>query len=467
MKTSILTRSDSYKVSHWVQYPHGTENVYSYLESRGGMFNETVFFGLQYYLMEYLQGSIVSMTDINRAEKMFNAHFGGTTIFNREGWEHIVYQHDGMLPVKIKAVPEGMVVPYRNVLMTMEVTDPKCYWLTNYLETMLSKVWYTTTVATSSREIRKIILKYLEDTGDPAGVDFKLHDFGYRGVSSEETAALGGMAHLTSFLGSDTMIAIEYASHFYGAACAGFSIPASEHSTMTSWGRENEVEAFRNMLMQYPDGLVACVSDSYDIMAACRDLWGTELKDAVMNRAGTLVVRPDSGDPETICANIFEILWDKFGGTINDKGYRVLDDHVRIIQGDGIKWDNSGHTVEGILNRLKMNNISADNIAFGSGGGLLQKWDRDTNKFAIKCSEITIDGTSRDVYKQPATQLSKTSKKGRLALVNTTEGLQTVNEQFAAQHNVDLKDDILETVFQNGTVMKYHDWEEIKERATE
>jgi nicotinamide phosphoribosyltransferase len=465
-RVSIIDRSDTYKVGHHLQYPPDTQNIYSYMESRGGMFEETVFFGLQYYLLEYLEGVRVTMADIDRAEVLFRAHILGRPSFNRAGWEHIVKHWGGKLPIRIKAVPEGLVLPYRNVLMTMETPDPKCYWLVNYLETLLSKIWYTTTVATSSREIRKILLHFLEMTGDPSQIDYKLHDFGYRGVSSEETAALGGMAHLTSFMGTDTIIALIYAMEYYNTTeCPGHSINASEHSTMTSWGREHEVDAMRNMLTQYPEGPVACVSDQYDIMYACREHWGTTLKDAVMNRDGTLVVRPDSGDPESVVANVAEILWDKFGGDWNSKGYRVLDPHVRIIQGDGIKWDHSRHTIEGILGRLALNKFSADNIAFGSGGGLLQKWDRDTQEFAIKCSAILRDGTEYDVYKEPVGMPQKNSKRGRLALVKTEQGIQTVNAQFAEKHGVSMDDDILEVVFENGKVINPHTWEEVKARS--
>ena len=230
---NLLLLTDSYKVTHWRQYPQGTTRVHSYFESRGGEFAETVFFGLQYYLHNYL-GHPVSQEDIEEADEFFAAHFGTRDLFNRAGWQHIVTNHGGYLPVVIRAVPEGTVVPTGNVLMTIENTDPVVPWLTNYLETLLVQVWYGTTVATLSREMKQLIQHYLEKTGDPTLIDFKLHDFGFLGVSSVESAAVGGAAHLVNFKGTDTMTALIAARDVYGEPMAGFSIPAAEHSTITS-----------------------------------------------------------------------------------------------------------------------------------------------------------------------------------------------------------------------------------------
>lgn len=379
---NILLLTDSYKVSHWLQYPPKTTEVYSYFESRGGIYGHTVFFGLQYLLKRYFVGEVVTMHKINEAEAFYAQHFPPGFVFNRAGWERIVKVHGGKLPLVIKAVPEGSVVPVKNVLMTIENTDPECFWLTNFVETLLVQVWYPMTVATHSREQKKVIAAYLHATADDAGgLGFKLHDFGFRGVSSVETAGLGGAAHLVNFLGTDTIagpiVATEYYNH---DEVAGYSIPASEHSTITSWGKDNELKAMTNMLEAYPIGLVACVSDSFDIYKACEDYWGTQLKDKILSRDGTLVVRPDSGDPPTTALRVLEILGDKLGKSKNDKGYFVLDPHVRVIWGDGIDYD----MLCAVLSLLKANKWSADNIAFGSGGGLLQKLNRDTQKCAFK-----------------------------------------------------------------------------------
>ena len=393
---NIMLLSDSYKHSHYLQYPKDTRTVYSYFESRGGKYPTTTFFGLQYYIKRYLEGCVVTQEKVDVAEEIVNSHMGAGT-FNRKGWEYIISEYGGRLPVLIRAVPEGSTVGISNVLMTIENTDPKCYWLTNFLETLLVQVWYGTTVCTQSREMKREILANLEKTGDPKGIDFKLHDFGFRGVSSVETAGVGGCAHLVNFKGTDTMAALEVARNYYGCKMGGFSIPASEHSTITSWGREGELDAMMNMLEQYPSGLVACVSDSYNIYEACSDIWGTKLKDQIMGRCGTLIIRPDSGTPSVVLPEILDRLYEKFGGALNSKGYKVLDSHVRIIQGDGITPDSIGI----ILGTLKQRGWSGDNIAFGSGGGLLQKMDRDTQKFAFKCSAIERSSGWQDVYKSP------------------------------------------------------------------
>ncbi|HEY6162703.1 MAG TPA: nicotinamide phosphoribosyltransferase domain-containing protein, partial [Bacteroidia bacterium] len=201
---NIMLLTDSYKLSHYKQYPQGTSQIYSYFESRGGKFNEVVFFGLQYLLKSYLKGAVVTPEKVEEAEALYAKHFGSPSLFYKKGWEYILKKHGGKLPVRIKAVAEGTPVSVSNVMMTVENTDPKCFWLTNFLETLLVQVWYPCSVATQSREIKKVLLKYLEQTGDTSLVDFKLHDFGFRGVSSVESASIGGAAHLMNFMGTDT-----------------------------------------------------------------------------------------------------------------------------------------------------------------------------------------------------------------------------------------------------------------------
>ncbi len=456
MNPNILLLSDSYKISHYRQYPPDTRTVYSYFESRGGRFSDVVYFGLQYLLKRYLAGAVVTKEGIDEAEALFAVHFGDTSLFNRSGWEHILHRHDGRLPVRIRSVPEGTPVPVHNVMMTIENTDPACFWLTNYLETLLVQTWYGSTVATLSREIKKMLLQFLHETGTPELVNFKLHDFGFRGVSSVETAGIGGAAHLVNFMGSDTLAALTCIRDYYNtSAMHGFSIPAAEHSTITSWGRDSEVLAYANMLMQYPEGVVACVSDSYDIYNACEHLWGETLRSKVLAREGTLVVRPDSGNPAEVVLNVMEILGQKFGCEANRYGYKVLNPKVRVIQGDGVEYD----SIHAILQTLKNHGWSADNIAFGMGGALLQKLNRDTQKFALKCSWADVGGEGRDVYKQPATDAGKSSKRGRLKLVrNADGGYSTVPESAAG-------DDVLSTVFESGMVVRQYSFEDVKKAA--
>jgi nicotinamide phosphoribosyltransferase len=407
---NIILNTDSYKVSMFKQYPAGTTGVYSYIESRGGRYDSTVMFGLQAFIKEYLLEPI-TQADIDIADEILSAH---GEPFNRDGWEYILRAHGGYLPVVIRSVPEGTVVPVKNVLATIENTDPQAFWLTTWLETaLLRAVWYPTTVATQSHKIKQVILDALEKTGDPSLIDFKLHDFGARGVSSMESAAIGGAAHLVNFMGSDTISGVLYAREYYGAGIAGFSIPAAEHSTITSWGRDNEVKAYENMLKQFakPGSIVAIVSDSYDIYNAVDKLWGEELRQQVIDSGATVVIRPDSGDPDVVCRQLVQKLDAKFGHTVNSKGFKVLN-NVRLIQGDGV----NEHTIRCILGSFQVYGYSADNIAFGMGGALLQQLDRDTQQFAMKCSSAEINGRWVDVQKDPITDSGKKSKAGRVTL---------------------------------------------------
>ena len=413
---NIILNTDSYKVSMFKQYPAGTTGVYSYIESRGGRYDRTVFFGLQAFIKEYLLDPI-TQSDINIADEILTAH---GEPFNRAGWQYILDKHAGYLPVVIRAVPEGTVVPVKNVLATIENTDSECFWLTTWLETaLLRAVWYGTTVATQSYTIKQVILDYLERTGDPTTIDFKLHDFGARGVSSAESAAIGGAAHLVNFMGTDTISGLLFAREYYGAPMAGFSIPAAEHSTITSWGREGEADAYRNMLNNFatPGAILAVVSDSYDVYNAAEKLWGEELRQQVIDSGATVVIRPDSGDPVEVNRKLIQILDRKFGSTVNAKGFKVLN-NVRLIQGDGI----NELTVRSILGAFMALGYSADNIAFGMGGALLQQVDRDTQKFAMKASSACINGKWRDVVKDPITDSGKKSKAGRVTLWTNSGG---------------------------------------------
>lgn len=454
--SNLLLRTDSYKVSHWMQYPPGTQTVFSYIESRGGLFSHSLFFGLQAYLREYLQ-TPVTRDDVDEAAALMAVH---GEPFNREGWLRLIEKHGGLMPVRIRAVPEGSVLPVHNVLATIENTDPEFFWVTSFLETeLLRAIWYPTTVATVSAAAKTTLLRYLEATcDDPQGqIAFKLHDFGARGVSSLESAALGGMAHLVNFMGTDTLSALLAARRYYDCDVAGFSIPAAEHSTITGWGREHEADAYRNMVAQFgkPGAIFAVVSDSYDIFNACARLWGDALREEVIRSGATLVVRPDSGDPAETTLKVAQILAERFGTTTNAKGFRVLN-NVRIIQGDGVTLD----SLRLCLSNFFHNGFSAENIAFGMGGGLLQQVNRDTMQWAMKCSAMQVDGEWRDVYKAPVGDTSKTSKKGRLVLAASADG--EVRTQRAEQALEPGQVDLLETVYENGRIVRESSFEGIR-----
>ncbi len=458
---NIILNTDSYKVSMFKQYPAGTTGVYSYIESRGGRYDRTVFFGLQAFIKEYLLDPI-TQSDIDIADEILTAH---GEPFNRAGWQYILDKHNGRLPVVIRAVPEGTVVPVKNVLATIENTDPECFWLTTWLETaLLRAIWYPTTVATQSWSIRQLILDYLEKTGDPTLIDFKLHDFGARGTSSLESAGIGGAAHLVNFMGTDTISGILFAREYYGAGIAGFSIPAAEHSTITSWGRDREVDAYRNMLTSFakPGSIVAIVSDSYDIYNAAGRLWGEELRQQVIDSGATVVIRPDSGDPVEVNRNLIQLLDSKFGSTVNAKGFKVLN-NVRLIQGDGV----NELTIRSILGAFMALGYSADNIAFGMGGALLQQVDRDTQKFAMKCSSALINGVWRDVQKDPVTDSGKKSKAGRVELFKSGgEWYSGITPPTGwTDRGIGPFVPLLEEVFRDGRLVKEITFEQVRANA--
>lgn len=458
-KLNQILTADSYKYSHWVQYPTGTTDVFSYIESRGCKFtDELMFFGLQAYLKEYLSKPI-SKENVEFA-KMFCEKHGEP--FNYDGWMHIVNKHNGYLPVTIKAAKEGSVIPLHNALLTIHTSDPACFWLPSFLETsLLRSIWYPSTVATISYTCKKIIHKYLLETSDQMdSLNFALHDFGGRGVETSESAMVGGMGHIINFLGTDTVEAILGAMNYYDADVCAYSIPAAEHSTITSWKRENEFEAYKNMVDQYakPGKIFAVVSDSYNIYEAVRTMWAEGGLFARVKDAGArVVIRPDSGDPTTVPVKLIEMIAELEGYTVNNKGYKILPDHIRVIQGDGITIE----TIPVILENLKNAGFSTENLNFGMGGGLLQKCDRDTFKFAMKCSSALVNGEWVDVFKDPIDDKGKASKKGRITLVKDDHG----NYETIRLEDPYGRDEELEVVYKNGVILKTTTFEEVRQRA--
>ncbi|RYY93565.1 MAG: nicotinate phosphoribosyltransferase, partial [Chitinophagaceae bacterium] len=269
MKSSenLVLLADAYKYAHHKLYAPGTTRIYSYLESRGGAFDHTVFFGLQYLLKHYLEGAVLTKEKIDEAAELVPQVFGRSDVFDRSRFDYIVQRYGGRLPVRIRAVPEGARIPVHQVLMTIENTDPQCFWLTNFLETLLMQVWYPCTVATLSGAVRDVLQHYYAETasaGSEQGIPYVLNDFGFRGVSSVESAGLGGAAHLLHFAGSDTLQGSLLLRRYYGAeGIPGKSVPATEHSVCTLLGEAGELDVFRQALDTYPDGILSVVSDSY------------------------------------------------------------------------------------------------------------------------------------------------------------------------------------------------------------
>lgn len=420
-KPNFLLTTDSYKTSHHLLYEKDTNYMFAYLESRtGSFFKHTVFFGGQVLLQQYLTHQ-VTKEEVEEAKEFYTKH---GVPFPYEGWMKVVNVYDGYLPIRIRMPLEGSVIPITNVLMTVESLDPELYWLVTWVETfMLRGLWYPITVATLSWHCKRIILEYLIKTSDdPYGqIDFKLHDFGARGVSSGESACIGGMAHLVNFKGSDTVEGVAYANHFYHCDMAGFSIPASEHSTIISWGKDRETEAYDNMLNKFAKkgAILACVSDSYDLYNAVEHIWGETLRQKVVDSGATLVIRPDSGDPKVVVVETLKLLAEKFGYKMNSKGYIVLN-NVRVIQGDGVDYE----TIQEICEAVMANGFSLDNLAFGMGGKMLQSGTihRDSQRFAYKVSMVGIEEKFRVVKKTPTTDSAKSSLGGFLSLRKDDNG---------------------------------------------
>ena len=461
IENNICLLTDSYKITHHYFYPQGTKKIYSYLESRvGAEFNKTIFYGLQYIIKKYLKGKVVSQEKIDEADNLMQTHLG-EGIFNREGWQYILDEFDGMLPIEIKAVPEGTPVDVGNVLMTVENTDDKCYWLVNYLESLLLQVWYPSTIATLSAEVRKLANFYLDVTGsDKSNLDFMLHDFGYRGATSTESSMLCGSAHLLSFSGTDTIPALTIPENYYNdSEVYGFSVQATEHSIMTSLGQDGEIQQTLNVIENAKNGILSMVIDSYDYRNFLRQASteGSELNDAILKflsvDGNKVVFRPDSGEPVSTTIDCLNILESGFGSYDTENGYKVFDANIGLLWGDGLNY----HKIRDILFAMKSNGWAAENIIFGMGGGLHSSVNRDTQRNAFKCSAQLRDGQWFDIFKNPLDS-SKKSKTGRFKLIEDDGSFKTISID-------DEGDDILRTVFKDGKLLVDEKYCDVKLRA--
>lgn len=439
MANNIILATDSYKVGHHKFYPEGTRHVFSYGEPRqGSEYDYALFQGMAYFVRNYLMKP-VTMDDIDQAERILVKHLGG---FNRAGWEYIVNQHGGWLPVEIRAPREGTIVPANNALFSIVNTDPEVPWITSYVETaLLRAIWYPTTVASKVLGIRNLLAKYLKlTTGGIEGLEYMLHDFGARGGTSSESVKLASMAHQMLFEGSDSVEGLLAVEQTYDDSVAtATSIDATEHSIMTAKMKEGEPDQVRRLLDQTDDdAIIACVADSYNIYKFVDEILTLpDINKRIKERPGRFVVRPDSGDPAVVVTEILKKLERVFGSTTNAKGYKVLNYNVGVIQGDGLSnVDDFDH----ILDRaVMMNAFCTSNLAFGMGGGIHQLDNRDTMRWAMKCSARqgrdveTIDGWM-DIFKDPV-HGGKTSKKGRLSLFTNTAGDIGAMQTCRVDHN--------------------------------
>lgn len=468
MKTPMIFNADSYKVSHWMQVPDGMEYMQSYIESRGGFSPNVLFFGLQKYIKDNLL-TPVTLEDVRKAKLILDAHLG-EGIFNEAGWLRLIEKHNGLPPIRIRAIREGMVVPIKTALVTVENTDPEFHWMVSYYETsILRDVWYGSTVATISKTVKDILTGYLDKySDDKDAINFMFHDFGARGVSTDGGSQMGGMAHLINFKGTDTMASLIAAIEYYNVTgVMGFSVIASEHST-TCLNSDPEtkddyksIEKMVSILEQRcritgSFQIVSAVADTYNVYRYVKYL--SDFKDRIVATGGRYVVRPDSGDVRTVAVDLVKILMDDFGYTVNSKGMKVLPSCIRVLQGDGINFE----SMKAILDYAVENDISPCNFVFGAGGFLLQHCDRDWMKFAMKCSAARINGVWIDVFKDPITDSGKTSKKGRLTTIRTIgDVIKTVRIEEVGNTDVDL----MGTVYENGALIREQTFEEIIQTA--
>ena len=486
--TPITLLADFYKLSHRKQYPEGTTKVYSTLTPRSNKYaaysDEIVWFGLQYFIKEYLIDRF-NKDFFNKPKKDVVKEYERLVEYSLgkeySDTKHIEELHDlGYLPIKISALPEGILVPMRVPVMTIENTHDKFFWLTNFLETILSTtIWLPTTSATLAYSYRKILNDYaIKTTGSLAGVEFQGHDFSMRGMSSEQSAAASGAGHLLSFKGTDTIPSILFLEKYYNAnieaELVGTSIPATEHSVMCSYGKQNEKELLKHLLENvYPTGIFSVVCDTWDFWKVVTE-YLPELKEVILNRNGKLVVRPDSGNPvDIICGTkatdgntpeekgLIELLYETFGGEVNKEGFKVLDSHIGAIYGDSITLE----IAKEICEKLYKKGFATTNVVFGIGSYSYQYATRDSFGFAVKATYAVVNSEERMLFKDPKTDSGiKKSQKG-LVVVNKDKNNKYVYEDgFVNNREYKIKDNLLRTIFFNGKLLRQTSLSEIREK---
>lgn len=413
-KNNIILDADSYKFSHFALYPEGTNAMYSYIEPRLKDPKAVIVpFGLQMWIKKMLMNPITT-ADIDQAESIAKMH---GVPFNRMGWEYIVAKYAGYLPITVRGLPEGTKVKSNMPIVSVMCDDPHVFWLASYIETSLQRgIWYPTTITSNDYDSRMQLEKIYDKASDnPAMIDFSLHSFASRGVSSRETAEVGGLAHLVFFKGTDDVVALQAARNYYACDMAGFSVVATEHSIQCSYGKDNQQEYLNRVLDIFgkPGAIVSVVMDGYDIYREVNLLCTPHFVNRVKEAGCKFVVRPDSGDMFDVVPVILHKLEQAFGFTLNSKGYKVIN-NVGVIQGDGINHETMPRLAQIVVD----NGFAPENVIYGSGGGLLQMVNRDTFRFAQKTSAIRVGDQWIDTVKNPVTDPGKKSKGG---LLDTSE----------------------------------------------
>jgi len=486
MKINPMLLTDFYKISHKIMSEEGTEKIYSTFTPRSSRIDgidSVVFFGLQGFIKDYLI-DYFNTNFFNRPKEEVISEYKRIITYtlgsNCADTTHIEELYDlGYLPIKIKALKEGTIVPIRVPVFTIENTNDKFFWLTNFLETFISAcLWKVTTTATISKKYRDICEKWANKTADSnAHVQWQCHNFSYRGMSGNEDAITTGASHLLFFTGTDTIPSIQYLEQYYGAnvekELIAASVLATEHSIQCQY--QDDLRYYKRMINEIaPNGIVSIVSDGYDYWNVIGNILPT-LKDNIMSRDGKLVVRPDSGSPvkiicgdknetnELIYKGSIESLWNIFGGTINSKGYKVLDSHIGLIYGDSINPDRA----EEIFKQLEEKGFSSENVVFGVGSYSLGYHTRDTFSFALKATYTVINGEEKFIYKDPKTDTDKIKKSQRgMVAVLQKDGIIYFEDGLNAENKNLLKDiDLLEDVFIDGKLLRDESLSEIRERV--
>jgi nicotinamide phosphoribosyltransferase len=451
MKNNLIYLSDGYKYSHKKMYPNGTEYVYSTWTLRKIAYTTTYDNKLVTHGVEYLIHSLREIwndfkkIDLSKEAELYTSITNGGSI-SIQDWVEI--QKLDKLPIEIKYVKDGSIVKPGTAILTMENTDPKYYWLVNYLETFCSQtLWTASTTATHAREIYKIVYDYAIKTGTPEFVQHQVHDFSARGMSSAESAVISGIAHLEYFSGTDTINAKQLRTKLYGDPIIGI-VPATEHAVMCAGGKDDEEQTISVLLDKYPSGIISIVSDTWDYFNTLNVIY-RNLKDKINKRDGKLVVRPDSGKPlHIICGNpnsddvleqkgTLEILGDIFGYTLNDKGYKVLNPKIGVIYGDGMTRE----VIDEMLNTMEKLGWSSDNLIFGVGSYQYQYNTRDTLSYAQKATSIVINGSRQAIFKEPKTDKGKSSQKGLTKVIIQDGELVGIDETHQDFKNlIDIKE---------------------------
>lgn len=478
-----LFETDAYKLFHVHAYKPGTEYVYSNYTNRSNKYvpytNHAVAFGLQAFIQNYVMDAFEDffVADEDTVIKLYEARINNVLGPNRIGSDHIRALHrKGYLPLIFKSVKEGTLVPFGVPTLTIENTDPAFYWLTNYIETALSaSIWYPSTNATKTIQARKLLEAWAEKTGgNKEFIDWQWHDFSLRGQHSLESGAASGAAHLLLFRGTDNLNTLEWINYFYPGdnGFIGGSVSATEHSTMTSFGKDHEFDAYEYLIDTNPEGILSVVSDTYNLWTVITDFL-PRLHEKIMARNGKLVIRPDSGDPTDILAGtvhelgmgdtpeekgLIELLWDEFGGVVNDKGFKTLDQHIGAIYGDSINLERA----EDIFTRLANKGFASDNIVYGAGSYFaIGQTTRDSLSSAVKATWVQINGEGHDIFKDPITAGgSKKSATGRLAVLKDTDG-----ELYLVQHATPEQEAVseLQTVWKDGKWVRKQSYADVRE----